>query len=377
MASGEQDTCVRFYPDPVCESIILLHMQLYGTAYLKTPVAYYYKVPQTKTDTLQIFTRAKGNHEVENLPQTAVGVKDIGTLIATLKASVFPGRNFIAGVAPDFEKYDYLMAKFFASIIGLQECDDRKQSCLKDFTKIFMGKLVGLYMEHKLCHSLQEHYGHQLGNGSQDCPLCMRMRERENAGQNYPLLQENTVSEDLRIKIELLYDLMAIGYDINGSSGFKINSHVCDNGQPSILTAIKITNVSWIEAFLSVGAETQVDKKILCTDKSVLLDITGYCTLIDYALEKLPEEKRLQIVKCLHAKGVRILRETKLILWCGINDVIWRNDADFLEWYFLQGLLRKRSNHLKRVRCMAAGLSHYRCLKVRVMILCCSTNERN
>ncbi len=254
------------------------------------------------------------------------------------------------------ENDETMMFSFLASLMHLK----LPENCWMEFTKLFRENLSSLYMEHKICQSLQERCGHRFGNDFQECGLCKRIR-RENPWQAFPLLTKDKPGEDVREKTELLRSLKEIGYNIHGTH-FEINTHVYDEGKPSLLTAIRLGNMSWIRAFVAVGARFIVENKRDDTDT------TGFITVMDYALMHAPKKDLYTILRFFSRNAaVPITEETKRLMGKEVLGTVTRNECDFLQWLLDLDLLPKEPDELKSLIYQAAGLSHYKCLKVSLL----------
>ncbi len=230
----------------------------------------------------------------------------------------------------------------------LQTTDEGKRKCFEEFKKLF--SLSSLYVEYQICKSLKQQGKHVLA----ECTLCNRMHRKENSREIESVFsQYKDSTEDVLLKIELLLDLKAIGYNVHGTR-LMINKKVyaksknimplTENHIP-IFIAIAAGEVSWIQALIAVG---------------INLKEFNDNALVKFTLTRAPRSEQHAILNILIANGVVLSQSTKSLLIEQANDATQFNNHAFLKWTIDMGA----KPDLMSLIDVAAGLSHHKSLKV-------------
>ncbi len=231
----------------------------------------------------------------------------------------------------------------------LQTADEDKRKCFEEFKKLF--SLSSLYVEYQICESLKQQGKH----ASTECMLCMRICQNNSSREVRPVFNKEgkSINEDLLSKIELLLDLKAIGYNINGSRlminkklyakaksiTFDKKSHI------PVYVAIAAGELPWIQAFIAVGID--------------LKDFSDGA-LLKFTLSRTPKSMRLTTLDVLLANGIALTQNTSNLLFEHATNAIQANNHTFLQWII------NKSTKLDLISLIdvSAGLSHHGCLKV-------------
>ncbi len=344
MESKNCGTCLQISFKSMNKQIILFGERLNSYAFMKKSHAFYYEVPKTDINTLNMYILPTEEQAFRvNVDQPSVSVQEMEANLNKIKSIPFePPEDLTHECIDDFIK---LLLRF-------KKGDCEKQTCFREFTTLFGKSLSSLYIEHKICQYLQQNKGHIFGKEFAECMVCRRIimyKEQCTIGSlNREGASEDCLNSDTQLKVELLMSLKDIGYNLDGTN-FMINGMMYRDTRPLVFLAVEKGELSWIEACIAAGADLNSEHMGV--------------SLFDTKMNNKDWDKSCRIMKLLVSNGADIKSQTMDMFDEQAKNAIKQNDSAFLQWLLGLGLNKEEEKMLSLIK-TAAGAGHYLCLSV-------------